>query len=198
MNGMRAIDFNLWMTLIAMTKGRVDDNGIKQYVVVPQKNILPEYPRDLSKFAKPSIIIQKVADDISDTCFDRGFIGQVFDGDIGAMVDVYSKSHDLQFQFDVFADSNTQCSLITSMLVDDMFTNRDITIMDYVGNIKSPVEMGVAKLRNDMDVIPMNGNENHDYRTAIRFYMNVIQTIIPKQEFVDLSKWIKIYQKVTI
>lgn len=84
------------------------------------------------------------------------------------------------------------------MLVDDMFTNRDITIMDYVGNIKSPVEMGVAKLRNDMDVIPMNGNENHDYRTAIRFYMNVIQTIVPKQEFVDLSKWIKIHQKVTI
>lgn len=195
---MRAIDFNLWMTIIALTKSRVNDSAIRQYITVPDKNILPEYPRDLSKFAKPSIIIQKVADDISDTCFDRGFIGQAYDEVENAMFDVHSKMHKLQYQFDVFADSNAQCSLITSMIVDDMFTDRNIQIMDYVGNIRTPIPMGVAKLFNEMDVIPMDASENYDYRTAIRFYMGVVQTIVPKQEYVDMSKWIKIYQKVTI
>ena len=64
LKNMRAIDFNLWMTLIAMTKGRLIDEEVKQFLTIPPKNVLPEYPRDLTKFVKPSIIIQKVADDI--------------------------------------------------------------------------------------------------------------------------------------
>lgn len=197
MKSMKAVDFNLWMTIIAMTKNRLNSDDVKQYIVVPQGNVLPEYPRDLAKFAKPSIIIQKVADDIASSAF-GGFIGQALDEESGAYIDVFGKTHELQYQFDVFGDTNTQCSLMTSFVIDDMFTGVDIPIMDYVTSLVSPPQMGVARLHNDMDVIPMDSNNNSDYRTAIRFYMTVVQTIVPKQEFVDLSKWIKIAQIVTI
>lgn len=198
MKSMRAVDFNLWMTIIAIAKDRVDNDDVKQYIVIPQGNILPEYPRDLSKFAKPSIIIQKVADDVSSSGFDNGFLGQAFDEDNDAYIDVFGKTHELQYQFDVFGDTNTQCSLMTSLVTDDILTGTNISILDYLTDMQNPQSIGYAKLHNEYDIIPMNSDENHNYRTAIRFYMTVIQTVVPQQEFVDLSKWIKISQKVKI
>jgi len=197
MKSMKAVDFNLWMTIIAMTRNRLNSDEVKQYIIVPQDNVLPEYPRDLAKFVKPSIIIQKVADDIASSAF-GGFIGQALDEESGAYVDVFGKTHELQYQFDVFGDTNTQCSLITSFVTDDMFVGVDIPIMDYITSITSPQQIGIARLHSDMDVISMDANDNCDYRTAIRFYITVVQTIIPEQEFIDLSKWIKIAQTVTI
>lgn len=194
---MRAVDFNLWMTLIAMIKSRVQDEDVMQYVRVNTDRVLPEYPRDLAKFEKPSIIVQKIADDISDIGFDKGFVGQTLID--GGYVDVYSRTHDLQYQIDVFGDSNTQVSLLESLIVDDMFCmNRNIDILDYVTSLNNPQVSGVAKMKQATDVITFNGNENMDYRTAIRLYATVIQTIIPDQEMIDLSKWIKVSQVVTI
>lgn len=193
----RAVDFNLWMTLIAMIKSRVQDDDIMQYIHVGADRVLPEYPRDLAKFKKPSIIVQKIADDISDTGFNNGFVGQAFVD--GGYVDVYSRTHQLQYQIDVFGDSNTQVSLLESLIVDDMFCmNRNIDILDYVTDLNNPQVGGIAKLKQATDVITFNENENMDYRVAIRLYATVIQTIIPKQEMVDLSKWIKVSQIVTI
>lgn len=194
LTSMRAVDFNLWMTLIAMTKDRVSDENIMHYVDIPQKNILPEYPRDLSKFVKPSIIIQRVADDV----VYNGFIGQAFDVSTNTYYDVNAKTHELQYQFDIFADNNTQCSLMTSMVLDDIFVETNIEILDFLTDMRNPQPIGYAKLHNEYDVIPMNSNENYDYRTAVRFYMTVMQTVVPQQEFIDLSKWIKISQKVKI
>lgn len=194
LKNMRAVDFNLWMTLIAMTKGRLVDEEVKQFLTIPPKNVLPEYPRDLTKFVKPSIIIQKVADDI----VNNGFIGQAYDSESNTYYDVNAKTHDMQYQFDVFADTNTQCSLMTSLVCDDIFTSTNIEILDFVSDMDNPQPMGYAKLHNEFDVIPMNPTENYDYRTAVRFYLTVVQTVVPKQEFVDLSKWIKISQRVII
>ena len=87
---------------------------------------------------------------------------------------------------------------MTSLVCDDIFTSTNIEILDFVSDMDNPQPMGYAKLHNEFDVIPMNPTENYDYRTAVRFYMTVIQTVVPKQEFVDLSKWIKISQRVII
>ena len=76
--------------------------------------------------------------------------------------------------------------------------NRNIDILDYITSLNNPQVSGVAKMKQDTDVITFNGNENMDYRTAIRLYATVIQTIIPDQEMIDLSKWIKVSQVVTI
>lgn len=196
---MRAIEFNTWMTLLSMTSKIACSSIDNEYIVVPNGNILPEYPRDLTGFKKPSIIIQKVASDVSATCFNHGFIGQVFDNTQNARVDINSRKHEMEFQYDVFGDTNTQNSMLESLIVDKILdSGKDITIYDFVGNVKHPTPMGVATLTDNLDIVPLDSTKEYNYRTAIRFYLRVIQTIVPKQEFVDLSKWIKISQIVTI
>ena len=100
---MKAIDFNTWMTLIAMSRNCKIANDA--YIDVPDSNVLPEFPRDLSRFAKPSIIVQKVGNDVTRTCFGNGFIGQTWDDVNSAYVDVFSRKHDMTFQFDAYGDT---------------------------------------------------------------------------------------------
>jgi len=196
---MKSIEFNTWTTLIAMTRGIVCQEPFNKYVNVASSNILPGYPRDLAKFKKPSIIIQKVASDISNTCFDNGYIGQAFDADINTYYDINSRYHEIIFQYDIFADTNMQNSLIESAIIDEILNkNKNIIIYDYITDIDNPQQIGISKLINDVDIIQMGSNENYDYRTAIRFYLGIIQTIVLQQEFVDISKWIKINKIVNI
>lgn len=191
---MKYVDFNLWMTIIAMTKKVLSDDVIKQLVTVKEKNILPEYPRDLTHFEKPSIIVMRVGDDVTRT----NFLGQAYDPDQNLLYDVSGKFHDVEYQFDVFADTNTQMSLLTSVILDDMFPTTTIEILDFVADIKNPKPIGSAKIMDDCDTMPLGVNRNNDYRMAIRYYMSVVQHIVPEQDIVDLAKWIKITQHVRI
>lgn len=191
---MKYVDFNLWMTIIAMAKNVFNDDMIKQLVRVDDENILPEYPRDLTNFRKPSIIVVRV----DDTVTRANFLGQAYDNDNDVYYDVNGKFHDAEYQMDIFADTNTQMSLITSIICDNMFDKNEFDILDFVDNMKDPKPIGTVKLMNEMDVVPLGTNRNNDYRMAIRFYMSIVQHIVPKQEYVDLAKWIKITQHVRI
>lgn len=194
MKSMKYVDFNLWMTIIAMTKLAFNDGVIKQLVNVSEKDILPEYPRDLTNFKKPSIIVMKAGD----TATRSNFIGQAFDDEQNLYYDVMAKFHDAGYQIDVFADTNTQMSLITSVVCDEVFKETTFDILDFVGSLKDPQPIGVARVMNNMETIPLGSNRNNDYRMAIRFYISVVQHIVPEQDFVDLAKWIKITQHVRI
>lgn len=192
---MKFIDFNTWMTIIAMTRNTVDI--LNQYVKIGQDDVLPEFPRDLAKFRKPSIIIQKVATDISDVGF-GGYLGQHYDQQENQYTDVSGKYHDLTFQYDLFANNNNEIAMLESAIVDEVLCNSEITIYDHVTNLKNPDVVGIAKLSSDIDITPLDAASNYDYRTAIRFYLNVIQTIVPKQDTINLTKWLKINQSVKI
>lgn len=194
LKSMKYVDFNLWMTIIAMTKRIFDDTVIKQLVTVSDKNILPEYPRDLTKFKKPSIIVMRV----DDTVTRSNFLGQAFDEEQNLYYDVSGKFHSAEYQIDVFADNNTQMSLITSIICDELFETTSFGILDFVKSLKDPQPIGTAKVLNEMDVVPLGSNRNNDYRMAIRFYLSVVQHIVPEQDIVDLAKWIKITQHVRI
>lgn len=191
---MKYVDFNLWMTIIAMIKHSIGDEVIKQLVNVKEKNVLPEYPRDLTRFEKPSIIVMRVGDDVTRT----NFLGQAYDADQNLFYDVSGKFHDIEYQIDIFADNNTQMSLLTSVILDDVFPSTTFNILDFVGNIKDPQVIGSAKLMNSMEMMPLGANRNNDYRMAVRFFVSVVQHIVPEQDVVDLAKWIKITQHVRI
>ena len=57
----RCIDYNILMTLIKLFSDKIPDITSLYNLNNISIDILPSYPRDLSKFNKPSIIIQKVA-----------------------------------------------------------------------------------------------------------------------------------------
>lgn len=191
---MKYVDFNLWMTIIAMTKRAINDDVIKQLVRVKEENVLPEYPRDLTHFEKPSIIVMRVGDDVTRA----NFLGQAYDSDQNLLYDVSGKFHDIEYQMDIFADTNTQMSLLASVVLDEVFQTTTFDILDFVADIKNPKPIGVAKLMNGMDAVPLGTNRNNDYRMAVRMYLSVVQHIVPEQDIVDLAKWIKITQHVRI
>lgn len=191
---MKAIDFNLWMTLIARVRDIFDDPVVTQLVNVPEDQILPEYPRDLTDYQKPTIIVMRAGDSVTNL----NFLGQAYDEEQNLLYDVNGKLHDAEFQIDVFADTNWQMGLLTSALMENLFPSNQFVIYNWVRDLNNPPVQGTAKVLPSMESIPLGSNRNNDYRMAIRFAMVAIQTIVPEPDIVDLAKWIKVTQHVRI
>lgn len=199
---MMAIEYNMWTSIIKLIENVVD---------IP---VLPAYPRNLTKFTKPSIIVQKVATDNAPVNFGGGYLGQYFDEDQNAYLDAYGVNYESTYQIDVCGDSNTQRSLITALLIDELFNkirfmeNGQVKIYNYALSLNDPQLMGYAKLDSIIDIQNLDkkyrsDNEyklyNYDYTTAIRFDISMIQVVIPEnQELVDLTKLIKVRQRVKL
>lgn len=210
---MIAIEYNMWMSIMALIDTTIKSSNVT-YGSFNNNDVpvSPAYPRNLTEFKKPSIIVQKVSTDNAPICF-GGFLGQYHDDETNTDIDTFGVNYDSTYQIDVCADSNTQRSLITALLTDEMF-NRirfehggQISIYDYATSLKNPELMGFAKIDTDIDVRNLDkkyrpDNEyklyNYDYATAIRFDISMIQVVVPEQKLIDLTKPIKITQRVKL
>jgi hypothetical protein len=204
---MVAIEFNTWNTIIKMLMDRLP-------LILPQYNvnvsrpidILPAYPRDLTKANKPSIIVRK-AGTSSDKLSMDNFIGQYFDSDTNTLSDVKGVSYDITSQIDVFSDSNIQSSLLMSIITEEIFnqillsddSRGKFPLYDFTADYNNPTVMGTVTMLGMSDITGMlASNRNNDYITIIRNRFNVVQTVVPSQELIDLSKWIKQKQTINI
>lgn len=202
---MRAIEWNTWRTIMKLLSDKLP-------TILPEYNmgglsvvIAPSYPRDLSDMYKPSIIVRKV--DIEQSSIAMGnFIGQLRD-DYSTYTDVSGICHNIIMQFDIVSSSNNQSSLLTSIVTEDIMNNAIIVdsgtlqLYDFTGDINNPTVMGSIKMIGTPSIAfdansNSSVNQNNDYIGIFRQKFMVIQTIIPKQEYVDLSKWMK--QSITI
>lgn len=212
---MMAIEYNMWMSIMRLIKDTIESStvqydGFNHGVDIP---VLPAYPRNLTTFTKPSIIVQKVSTDNMPLCF-GGFIGQYHDADNNADLDIFGVNYESTYQIDVCGDSNTQRSLITALITDELVNkirfmhNGQVEIYNYALSLSDPQLMGYAKLDTALDVQNLDkkyrsDNEyksyNYDYTTAIRFDVSMVQIIIPDgQKLIDLTKPIKISQRVKL
>lgn len=211
---MMAIEYNMWMSIMKLIKDVIESStvrydGFNHNVDIP---VLPAYPRNLTTFTKPSIIVQKVGTDSAPLCF-GGFIGQHYDNGRDEAVDVFGVNYESTYQIDVCSDSNTQRSLLTAIITDELINgirfrdNGQVKIYNYALSLKDPQLMGYAKLDQMLDVQNLDkkyrsDNEyklyNYDYATAIRFDISMLQVIIPEQQLVDLTKPIKVTQRVKL
>lgn len=196
---MRAIEYNTFKTIIKLLADRLPtiakEYNIK-YVDVP---VLPSYPTDLTDLKKPSIIVRKV--DARQYKIGLGnVLGQYYDNEFGGYIDVVGKRHDMMIQFDVVASNNTDRLLFESMIYDDIFNkisyeeNGKVILYDFTVDVNSdPVPIGQIHLIGDPSVQNLHDidSSNNNYIGVIRHEFALIQTVIPKQEYVDLSKWIK-------
>lgn len=212
---MMAIEYNMWMSIMKLIKDTIESStvqydGFNHGIDIP---VLPAYPRNLTTFTKPSIIVQKVSTDNAPLCF-GGFLGQYHDSDNNADLDVFGVNYESTFQIDVCGDSNTQRSLMTALITDELVNNirfvhgGQVKIYNYALSLNDPQLMGYAKLDAVLDVQNLDkkyrsDNEyklyNYDYTTAIRFDISMLQVIVPdNQVLVDLTKWIKVNQRVKL
>lgn len=212
---MMAIEYNMWMSIIALIKDNIKSSAIQYdgFNIDANMPVLPAYPRDLTTFTKPSIIVQKVGTDNAPISF-GGFIGQYYDQDKNTYLDVFGVNYESTYQIDACGDSNTQRSLLTAFITDEIFNNirfvdnGQVKIYNYALSLNDPPFMGYAKLHQDIDVQNLDkkyrsDNEyklyNNDYTTAIRFDIEMLQTIIPEnQKLIDLTKWIKVNQHIKL
>lgn len=213
---MIAIEYNMWMSIIKLIEDTIKSSSVEYDGFNNMRDIpvLPAYPRNLSKFEKPSIIVQKVGTDNVPLCL-NSFIGQYYDESIRAYLDVFAINYESTYQIDVCGDSNMQRSLMTALITDELFNNKirfknkgQIEVYNYALSLNNPQLMGYAKLDPIIDIQNLDrkyrsDNEyklyNYDYTTAIRFDVSMLQVTIPEdQDLVDLSKWIKITQHVKL
>lgn len=203
----RAIEYNMWMSLIKLCTDTMPK--VLQEYNLGKLNIpvLPSYPRDLTDISKPSIIIRRVDTEQYKVGLGNA-LGEYEDDEYG-IVDVFGIGHRLMYQFDIVSDNNTMCSILTSILTDEVF-NRIIienggrfTLYDFIDDMNNPEEMGIISIVSDATIVNLNDDDdpttsNNNYYSSIRYLFEVIQTIVPKQESIDLTKWIKVTQNIKI
>jgi hypothetical protein len=135
------------------------------------------------------------------------FIGQYFDSDTNTLSDVKGVSYDITSQIDVFSDSNIQSSLLMSIITEEIFnqillsddSRGKFPLYDFTADYNNPTVMGTVTMLGMSDITGMlASNRNNDYITIIRNRFNVVQTVVPSQELIDLSKWIKQKQTINI
>lgn len=195
---MRAIEYNTLKTLIKLISDRLP-NIAKEYrirnVDIP---VLPSYPADLTDLKKPSIIVRKVDTDQSKVGMGN-VLGQYYDAELRRFSDVVGKRHDTMIQFDIVASNNSDRLLLESMISDDIFNmisyeeSGRFTLYDFTTDDNNPSEMGQIQLVGDplIDNLYDKNSSNNNYVGVIRHNFSLIQTVMPKQEYVDLSKWVK-------
>ncbi len=194
---MVAIEYNLFMTMLKLLNDKLPSIA-KEYNV---KNIdipvCPAYPADLTDMKKPSIIVRKVDNRQSKVGLGN-VLGQFFNSDVGGYSDLIGKRHDVMFQFDTVTSGNIDRLLFESM-VSDIFNNISfnsngmIDFLDFTHDENNPEITGSIKLIGDPSVTDVfdADSTNKYFIGSVRHKFALIQTIVPKQEYVDLSKWIK-------
>lgn len=203
------VEYNSLMSLMKLMYDRVPylmkDFGLDKRLIV---DVLPAYPRDLTKLHMPSIIVRKVDNKQRKVSMD-GFIGQYYDESDNSLTDIKAVRHDICFQFDVLAASNTQVMAIQSIISEGIFNQillwekGWIPFYDFIIDQNNPTEVGtLCMIGAPREVnlsswrISVQEPTINEHAVLVRQDMSLIQTIVPKQEYVDLSLWIK--QHITL
>lgn len=192
---MKAIEYNILKTVLQLLVDRIPDIAREYGVKHSEIQIAPSYPSDLTKIKKPSIIVRKVDTEQHKVGF-GGIAGHYLNED-NAWVDVLGKFHCVLMQFDIVTANNTDRELLKSVIADGIINQiqyqelNAIALKDYTqdGN----PEVGIVKLIGDPKIRDLDNIVPTDsrYVGVVRQQFKVIQTILPKYEYVDLTKWIK-------
>lgn len=199
---MKAIDYNTMMTIIGKIQTEFPTYAQSYGITGKTIDISPSYPRNLSKFDKPAIIIRKVGTS-QELVGLGGVLGRYYDGETNTWHDVSGISHDSTIQFDICTDNNTDDMMFTSSITEYLNEIRlsnsgNVKLMDYT-NMANIKHIGTCKVVGEISTTNVESSDlNNNYLTAIRFDINILQAIVPQQEFVDLSKWIKTRYKIKL
>ena len=197
---MRSIEYNILRSVIKLI---IDSMPIakQEYNIHNDIKVVPSYPRDITNMYKPSIIVRKVDTNQSKVSIDN-FIGQLYDSSSECYSDVSGILHTMMLQFDILSNGNIQNSIISSILSEDIINNIIINdhgrfpLYDFTIDAKNPSIIGNILMTDPCSIVNVVSevgapNLNNDYIGVIRQEFVVLQEVIPKQEYVDLSKWIK-------
>lgn len=202
---MIAIEYNVLMTILKFLGDMMPIISMDYGMNGVNVQILPAYPADLTSLKKPSIIVRKV-DTRQSKVGIGNVLGQYFNNDENRYYDIVGKMHEIMIQIDVVSSNSAMRALLESMVADGIlnhtaYTNGGkIILYDFTVNEKAPTQIGCIKLISDPMVRDLYDDKSTDmnYIGIIRHKLSVVQTIVPKQEYVDLSRWVKQTYKIIL
>jgi hypothetical protein len=198
---MRAVEYNAWMSLLsyipsAFTQDIAADYGLSNIDI----SVIPSYPKDITKFSKPSIIVQRIHTIPHAVGF--GNVLGVHEDEDG-IHDVKGTIFDMLYQINIEANSNTQCGRITSVMLEKILnkiTDTDeplhIVLNDHIGDTVTAI--GRMDMIGDIQVVPVSSNDNKDYMDTIRVEFITVQSRLVDTEMIDLSKPIQWNQTIKL
>ena len=188
-----AVEYNSWITIMDTIVNKLpllaSEYGLRNSMI----DVIPAYPRDLTKFRKPSIIVQKIYSNRSKLCMGN-YIGQYYDDVDDELFDMEGRLYTVQYQINIDAESNRQMALLTEIILD---ISDKMVLKDYAHNMNNPKILGEMNTVKD-GITYVSSNDNNDYISFIRIYYNIIQTRVGDIPTVDLSKPIKFSQRISI
>lgn len=201
---MIGIEYNAWMSLMSFIVDTIEDIATDYGLANVTIGVNSSYPKDLTKFSKPSIIVQKIGTNKHPFGF-GSFLGTCYDENTNTDYDVSAENYDIEFQINVIDSMQTRCQIILSMLQEYVLNRAshrldglELTLYDYILNIESPTEIGKMEITHYMDAILLDSNETDDYVGAIRLNISVIRNIVDTGEYIDLSKEIQFTQTIKL
>lgn len=208
-NRVRSIEYNSLMSIMKLLADRLPDlmrdYGVDKRLVL---DIIPAYPRDLTRLNMPSVIVRRVENVQSKVALD-GFIGQLYDSGDNSLNDIKAVKHNLTIQFDVLAATNTQSAGIVGMISEGIFDtimlweSGYVPFFDFTTDRNNPVECGTLCMIGAPRGVNLSSwrisvqePTINEHAMLLRQEFSIIQTIVPKTEYVDLSLWLK--QHITL
>lgn len=198
-----AVEYNVLLSLIKFTEDTLSEslklygfNGINI-------DILPEYPRDLTKFTKPSIIVQKIFTS-NDKMAMGNVIGAYYDSDSNTDYDAYAKLSSHEVQWTVVADDDSTRLRIADAIVETMFdAHTEFPFYNFIGTdgslIDPTIPVSGMKIKEEPDVNILDVNDNKDYDSSVRATLDLVKAIVPTDvTLIDLSKGIKFTQTIRL
>jgi len=201
----RAVEFNSDMTLVAFFSEELQKILPRYESIAGSKpvEVSSAYPKDLTKFEKPSIIVQRMHN-VNKSMSMGNVLGIYHDSDDNADYEVSGMSNNMVYQIVVYHESKSSCSIMADTIL-QILHNIQIAdnplilpLYDFIGGYDSPTIVGEIKVIGQIDVTDSASNKNNDYVKLITVRLNLIQTIVPTQEFVDLAKWFRITSTITL
>lgn len=189
------IDYNMWCSIMEFLEDKLPEelygvDGISNNIPV-----VPSYPKHLTKFSKPCVIVQKIYG-TSETIGIGGVLGQ-YEDEYLQTYDVSGRLHSAIYQLTVEGNDNFQSSILTSAIASILQTSTEedsnatrLPLKDHTKKLR-PVIGNIARYGN-IELTPLSVDEDEDYAVSIRATFSVVQSIIDTdQQFVDLRKPIK-------
>lgn len=183
-----AMGLNFFMTLVSKVQELVPIVAEKMNY---QKdiNVITEYPKDLTKFKAPAIVIRSINDD-DDKITTEGKISVIYDAqETPVELDTYSCKVNYYVQFDCVAGTKLDRLMLKSILQQCFVRMQKFPLLDFSSDFRNGVPCKMdEEIRKRGEFTCWNNTHDELQYIAIyrqNFYCKMI--IVPYDEFVDLS-----------
>lgn len=184
------MEYNMFMTIFYTFKEIINELA-EDYGLDWDINIIPEFPKDLTKVKYPSVCIREAG--IDKTALYLGTPIVIEDNSVGAILDSMNRKHTMNVQFDAVSKTNTERLKLKSLIDETLARMGSFGLLNFSGAKNKSYMLPTAfgeKIKSDGDIFSTNITvDTLQYVGVTRLRFSCVEIIIPRDnnDIVDLS-----------